>query len=227
MYSIATAVGRRVVVGALVCVALSACAGGTEADAPTEDDGAVIIQPGAPGEPNKVLTEEEAAALPTVTYNDADVAFMQGMIDHHAQALVMTALAQENSGRDQVPVLARRMEIGQTAETELMIAWLEARGEDVPDPGEGHIHLEEGDERLQPGMLVAEQFAELQAARGEDFDRLFLEYMIQHHLGALTMVDSLVAADGAQEAESGTLAQDIYADQEIEIIQMQKLLGEM
>ncbi|MGA9277501.1 DUF305 domain-containing protein [Ilumatobacter sp.] len=186
----------------------------------------MIIQAGAPGETNRIITEEEASAISAVPHGLADAEFMQGMIHHHGQALVMTAYAAENSGGDQIPLLAERMEIGQQSEIDLMAEWLQSRSFAVPstDPAD---HVEHSDEPLMPGMLTDAQLEELRVATGPEFDRLFLRYMIQHHVGALQMVDELVAANGGQEVESGRIAQDIYADQEIEILRMQALLDEM
>lgn len=214
---------------ALLAVAVGAAAlAGCTSEGST-DPGPAIVQGGAPGETSRPLSADEARSIEPLPYVEADVEFMQGMIHHHAQALVMTEWAAENSGGDQVPVLAQRMEIGQSAEIELMGDWLAERGEDVPstDPGD-HEGMEDMPMmEMMPGMLSDDQLEDLRIARGPEFDRLFLEYMIQHHTGALTMVDTLVEEGGSQEIESGRIASDIYGDQEIEILRMQGLLGQM
>lgn len=120
--------GFAVTIGLLMLV-LTACSGDAEEAGAT---GPVIIQGGAPGGTSRVLTPEEAESLGTIPFRLDDVAFMQGMIHHHGQALAMTQLAATQSGGDQIPVLARRMEIGQEAEVDLMVEWLHSRGFAAP-----------------------------------------------------------------------------------------------
>ncbi|WP_419940586.1 DUF305 domain-containing protein [Candidatus Palauibacter sp.] len=188
-------------------------------------DGEVrTVQPGAPGEASRVLTVQEAASLEHVTHTPADVRFMQGMIPHHAQALEMAALIPERTGHEGLRLLGRRIEISQRDEIAWMTRWLERRGETAPMMGTGHAHgLGEGE--LMPGMLSNEEMAALAAARGSGFDRLFLEGMIKHHAGALTMVAELfVSPGGGQETEIHRFASDVDADQDMEILRMQELL---
>ncbi len=200
-------------------LALSACGGdASEGEVRT-------VQPGAPGEASRVLTVEEAAALEHVTHTPADVRFMQGMIPHHAQALEMAALIAERTAHEGLHLLGRRIEISQRDEIAWMTRWLERRGETAPMMGSGHAHgLDEGE--LMPGMLSREEMAALAAARGSEFDRLFLEGMIKHHQGALMMVAELFdSPGGGQETEIFRFAADVDADQDMEILRMSDMLG--
>lgn len=203
----------------LLLVALAACRG----DA---GEGEVrTVQPGAPGEATRVLTVEEAASLEHVTHTPADVRFMQGMIPHHAQALEMAALIRKRTDHEGLHLLGRRIEISQRDEIAWMTRWLERRGEMAPMVGTGHAHgLGEGE--LMPGMLSREEMDALAAARGSEFDRLFLEGMIKHHQGALMMVAELFdSPGGGQETEIFRFAADVDADQDMEILRMSDMLN--
>ena len=184
-----------------------------------------IVQPGAPGEPTRTLTAEEAAALGRPSAHvEADVRFMQGMIHHHGQALDMTDLLSSRTESEEMRLLALRIDISQTDEMGMMVQWLEARGEDAPE-----VRNEEAspldDDHLMPGMLSERQMAELASARGEEFDRLFLEFMIVHHQGALTMVSELFLVSGAgQEPVIFQFASSVDADQSAEIGRMNMML---
>jgi uncharacterized protein (DUF305 family) len=128
--------------------------------------------------------------------------------------------------------LAQRIEVSQRDEIALMRHWLEARGQAAPNPGgarEQHEAMDHaGAGMLMPGMLTNAQLAQLAAARGAEFDRMFLDFMIRHHEGALTMVASLFATPGAgQEAEVFRFASDVDTDQRAEIARMRTLLGAM
>jgi uncharacterized protein (DUF305 family) len=185
---------------------------------------ASVVQPGAPGQPTRTLTTAEAAALGQPVHVDADVRFMQGMTYHHAQALEMTGLLSVRTESDEMRLLAQRIDISQTDEMVMMARWLEARGEDTPgvDEDEAFSLL---DDQLMPGMLTERQMAQLAAATGETFDRLFLGFMIVHHEGALTMVERLFAISGAsQEAGIVRFASDVDADQIVEIGRMRTML---
>jgi uncharacterized protein (DUF305 family) len=181
---------------------------------------APIVQPGAPGQPTREIPAAAAVDRSRVRATAADVRFMQGMIAHHAQALEMTALLRSRTRRDDMKLLAQRIEVSQTDEIEMMQGWLKARGEAVPD---GRAHHHGGG--LMPGMLTADEMTRLSDASGPDFDRLFLEFMIKHHDGALVMVKDLFATPGAgQEPEIFAFASDVDADQRMEIDRMSAML---
>lgn len=183
-----------------------------------------IVQPGAPGEAARVISAEKAVDLSRVTHSAADVRFMQGMIGHHAQAIEMTALLPTRTQREDMRLLARRIEVSQADEIGLMQRWLEVRGEAVPSI---HAHHAAG-ATLMPGMLSPEEMTRLANATGAAFDQLFLELMIKHHNGALVMVEELFSNAGAgQETEIYTFASDVDADQRIEIERMGAMLVEL
>jgi uncharacterized protein (DUF305 family) len=148
---------------------------------------------------------------------------MQGMIGHHAQAIEMTDLLSSRTASDAMRKLAQRIQVSQTDEIKMMERWLSARGEDVPS---AHAHHAMG-AMLMPGMLTPDEMARLSAAKGREFDRLFLEGMIKHHEGALVMVKELFATAGAgQEADIFAFASDVDADQRAEIDRMRSMLKE-
>lgn len=187
------------------------------------DQAPPIVQPGAPGESSRVIDEEAARAIEHPTHTAADVRFMQGMIGHHQQAIEMTNLLQSRTSSDAMRKLAERIEVSQSDEIRMMRQWLEARGAVVP--GE-HAHHDPG--MQMPGMLTAEEMARLAAAKGQAFDRLFLEYMIRHHEGALVMVRELFRTPGAgQESDIYAFASDVEADQKMEIARMAGMLKEL
>ena len=180
-----------------------------------------IIQPGAPGQASRVVEPGKAADLSKVQFTPSDVTFMQGMIGHHAQALEMTELLKSRSASADMQKLALRIEVSQSDEIRMMQDWLKQRRQPLPDP---HAHHKGG--MLMPGMLNAEEMARLAAAKGREFDRLFLELMIKHHDGALVMVKDLFAQPGAgQEAEMFAFASDVDADQRMEIERMGAMLA--
>ena len=183
-----------------------------------------IVQPGAPGEASRVIGAEEAADLSQVQFTEADVRFMQGMIGHHAQAIEMTTLLATRTASDDMRKLALRIEVSQADEIKMMQEWLRGRGQEVPSEHAHHAH----DYTLMPGMLTPDEMARLAAASGAEFDRLFLEFMIKHHAGALTMVHELFATPGAgQESEIFAFASDVDADQRMEIERMGAMLKEL
>jgi uncharacterized protein (DUF305 family) len=163
-------------------------------------------------------------------YTQADVAFMTGMIAHHAQAVLIAGWAPSHGASASVQVLCERIVVAQNDEIATMEGWLKARKLPVPDPGMAQHQLMPGMEHaaLMPGMLTASQLAQLDSARGPHFDQLFLTFMIQHHQGALTMVDQLFASPGAmQDDVMYKFAADVSADQSTEIERMQKMLAAM
>jgi len=160
------------------------------------------------------------------SYTAADVQFVAGMIGHHAQAVQMAGWAPSHGASAAVRVLCERIVVAQNDEIAFAQRWLREHNQPVPpaDP-RGHVMPGMDHPMLMPGMLTPDQMAQLDAARGREFDRLFLRFMIQHHQGALTMVGQLLAAPGA--AENGPIfrfAADVNADQTTEIDRMTRML---
>jgi uncharacterized protein (DUF305 family) len=209
----------------LLALALAGCSG--SGDEQAGETAPNIVQPGAPGEPTRTLSPEDLENLETPKHTPADVQFMQGMIHHHAQALRMTDLVPARSSDEGLGLLAKRIDISQETEIEQMRSWLEARGEDAPELHRVHGHAHGVGQELMPGMLTEPQLKKLAAARGKAFDRLFLQFMIRHHEGAMQMVAELYAADGGVEPEADAFARHVDADQQIEIARMQTMLAEL
>ena len=163
--------------------------------------------------------------------SEADVQFMSGMIPHHAQAVLIAGWAASHGARSDVRVLCERIVVGQRDEIALMQFWLRERGEAVPAATATHMKMTMNGmehDMLMPGMLNEAQLAQLDTAKGTEFDRLFLLAMIGHHEGAITMVDALFGAkDAAQDDVVYRFASDVYADQTTEIDRMQKILASM
>jgi uncharacterized protein (DUF305 family) len=162
-------------------------------------------------------------------FSQADVDFMTGMIPHHAQAVIMAGWAPSHGARKDVAILCERIVVGQTDEIVLMQTWLSDRGQPVPDAKSTRMHMKMNGmehDMLMPGMLSDEEMAQLDKARGPEFDRLFLLGMIKHHQGAIDMVDVLFKAyGGAQDEKIFKFASDVNADQSTEIDRMQKMLA--
>lgn len=178
--------------------------------------------PGAAQAPARTTT-------PAARHTPADVAFMRGMIAHHAQALVMAAMAPGHGVSQQVALFARRIAVSQRDEMDVMERWLQDRGEPLSASAAHAGHARGDDHSLHmPGMLSADQLAVLDRARGGEWDRLFLTGMIQHHEGALVMVQALFDAPGSgQEPELFGFASGIDADQRAEIARMREMLRGM
>lgn len=194
-----------------------------------------VVQPGAPGQPTRTLPPSTRATLPPRSV--ADVRFMQGMIMHHWQAVEMTALIESHTTTKDLRSLGARISHSQSEEIKFMKRWLETRGEPIsqtmPDmPMNTSMDMSShaghsGHSMLMPGMLTAKQMEALKKAKGEEFDRLFLTGMIQHHSGALIMVKDLFDTAGAgQDAELFNFASDVDSGQRAEIRIMQIMLGQ-
>jgi uncharacterized protein (DUF305 family) len=166
--------------------------------------------------------------LGRLPYADADVDFMSGMIPHHAQAVIMAGWAPSHRARKDVAILCERIVVEQRDEIAMMQGWLRDRGQTVPDATSTRHKMKMNGmehEMLMPGMMSDEEMAALEAARGPEFDRLFLIGMIKHHQGAIDMVDVLFKAYGAAQDETVfKFASDVYADQSIEIDRMHGML---
>jgi uncharacterized protein (DUF305 family) len=218
------AVVAAIAVVAAAIVAGAVLAGGSDgSDGDTSDgvsDAGRTVQPGAPGEESRELSDDEAAAVEAPEHTPADTAFVQDMIVHHSQALEMAALVDDRTERTDLPLLAERITVSQEAEIEQLEQWLTDRDENVPDDSAREDHAAHTG---MPGMASPQDLDRLAQARGDAFDRLFLELMIAHHAGAITMVDELYAAGGGLEPAADGRAREIRVDQEIEIGRMQDL----
>lgn len=170
----------------------------------------------------------DSAQLP---YTAADVHFMQGMIGHHAQAIVMARWAPTHGASPSLRTLAERIINAQQDEITLMQQWLRDRGQTVPDATPAPMKMMMGGvehDMLMPGMLTEAQMKQLDAAKGTEFDRLFLTFMIQHHRGAVSMVKELFGTYGAAQDQSVfKLASDVNVDQTTEIARMERMLGDL
>ena len=209
---------------ALLLIAAGGCGGAAVQRPP-------LVQPGAPGQSSRVVGPDAAKEPPQATA--ADITFMQGMIHHHAQALDMVDLLDARTNDPDMKKLGLRIRVSQTDEIKMMQRWLQARGQEAPDPRAHHdmagmAGMAGMDHSvMMPGMLNADEMKRLAAAKGAEFDRLFLEGMIQHHGGALLMVKDLFATPGAgQQSDIFAFASDVEADQQAEIDRMTTMLKE-
>jgi uncharacterized protein (DUF305 family) len=218
---------RWAAIACLAAAAVGACGGDskkTESASTAPDTN--VVQPGAPGEPSRELSAEDLARLETPKHTKADVEFMQEMIHHHGQAILMTNWVDRRTASQDIPLLAERMRISQKSETELMQRWLKDRGVKPRDPRDHRGHDHGSGKNLPPGMLTVDQLGRLFTAKGRAFDRLFLRYMTYHHRGALVMVSQLRSQNGGAEPELDAFTRHVEADQGIEIARMQDLLAE-
>jgi uncharacterized protein (DUF305 family) len=167
--------------------------------------------------------------VPALPHSPADVHFMSGMIPHHAQAVLIAGWAPSHGASEALQRLAERIVVAQRDEIELMRMWVADHGEKVPAADATHLRMTMNGvehDMLMPGMMNKAELAQLNAARGTEFDRLFLTFMIRHHEGALQMVDELFGSYGAAQDELVfRFASDVFADQTTEIERMQKMLA--
>ena len=187
---------------------------------------APIVQPGAPGEVGQTLTPIEAVAITDTSYSPDDVSFMQGMIPHHEQALVMAELVSERTNQAELGQIAGRIKASQKDEIEFMQSWLADRDEPVSnnDMSMRHSHSDHANRSIMKGMATPEQMAELAAANATAFDRLFLQLMIAHHEGAVEMVENLLDQPGsAYDPVLFEFVGDVKNDQRVEIERMHAL----
>ena len=206
---------RGMVSGLFLVITSAACSSATRMPASTGDR--VIRTP----------AELVAADNGTPPYTEADVRFMSGMILHHAQAVLIAGWAPTHGASSALRTLCERIVVAQQDEIAFMQRWLRQRDKPVPDADASHDMMPGMDHsNLMPGMLTAEQLTELDGARGAEFDRLFLTYMIQHHEGAIAMVEQLFGAYGAaQDDDIFKLAADVNVDQITEIDRMRAMLA--
>jgi uncharacterized protein (DUF305 family) len=210
-------------IGAAVAaaIALSACAGASSASrqstTPMTREQSIAAA--------KAKARADSAKLP---YTEADINFINGMIGHHAQAIVMAKWAPTHGASSAIQVLCARIINAQSDEINLMQQWLRERNQPVTEPNpKGMTMVMNGETHVMamPGMLTEEQLKQLDASNGKEFDRLFLTFMIQHHQGAVGMVKDLFATAGAGQDEMiFKLASDVNVDQTTEIARMQKML---
>jgi uncharacterized protein (DUF305 family) len=221
-----SAKGSAVLCGMLLAVSAPIDFFSSPARAQQTDPAApVVVQPGAPGKPSKTLPPSTKATLPP--RSPADVEFMQGMIMHHAQAVEMTALIPSHTENKELRSLGARISSSQSDEIKFMQRWLVARGEPVSMamPGMPDMDKSGTPMALMPGMLSPQQMDALRKAKGAEFDRLFLTGMIQHHNGALIMVQDLFDTAGAgQDADIFNFATDADNTQRAEIKIMETML---
>jgi uncharacterized protein (DUF305 family) len=196
----------------IAAIACSSSGGSTSA----RPQGAPTPAPAPPGAATNVI-------------NPADIQFMAGMIPHHAQAVLIAGWAPTHEASPELRRLCERIVVGQRDEIGLMQAWLKQRALEVPPANATHMRMTMNGmphDMLMPGMLNDEELKQLDAARGAAFDRLFLQAMIRHHQGAISMVDDLEAAPGSRQDETVfRFSSDVYADQTTEIDRMQKMLA--
>jgi uncharacterized protein (DUF305 family) len=215
---------RRAAIAPVVLVLLAGCGGsGSNNGSERPRDVGNVVQPGAPGEPSRKLTAKEVAEIEQAKHTDADVRFMQEMVHHHGQAILMTKWVPGRTTSRDIRLMARRMQLSQETEIEQIEGWLRARDVKPRDTRDHAGHDHGSGEGLPPGMLTSRQLGRLYSADGRRFDRLFLRYMTFHHLGALTMVKELREAGGGAETEIGVFTNHVEADQGIEIARMREL----
>ena len=180
---------------------------------------APIIQPGAPGEPSKSLNEEDATNIANTSYIKADVDFLQGMIIHHKQAIIMSNMAENRTNNKVILELAKRIEVSQEDEINFMGSWLKERDE-YETKINSHNHMDHMHLKMV-GMASKMQLDKLEMSDSSDFDRLFLQLMIAHHDGALEMVKELKKYPGsAYDPILNEFVSDLVNDQGIEIERM-------
>ena len=207
---------------ALVALAVSGCSGVPRAATSGP-------QPAAANQSELAAIAKARADSARYPYTEADIHFMSGMIGHHAQAIKMAGWAPTHGASPSVLTLCERIINAQTDEIATMQQWLRDRRQPVPEPDPAGMKMKMGGMEhvmLMPGMLTAEQMNQLDAARGADFDRLFLTDMIQHHRGAVQMVKELFESPGAGQDELVfKFASDVNVDQTTEIARMQRMLA--
>jgi uncharacterized protein (DUF305 family) len=175
-------------------------------------------------------TRQAPIGIPALKHTEADVHFMSGMIHHHAQAVLIAGWAGSHGASAELQRLCERIVVGQTDEIDLMQNWLRSKGAPVPAATAGPMKMTMAGgmvhEMLMPGMLDDDEVKALDAARGAEFDRLFLLGMIKHHEGAITMVEELLASPGAAQDETVfRFSSDVVADQTTEIRVMRQMLA--
>lgn len=216
---------RLLATAAACSLTLAACASPSAARGPVLAAGAGVVVPGSAATAGAIATADSAARA----YAPADVEFMQGMVPHHAQAVIMAGWAASHGARADVQRISARIGAAQSDEIAMMRRWLRERGQSVPDSNATrHVMKMEGGmahDMMMPGMLTDAEMTALDRARGARFDRLFLEGMIGHHRGAILMVESLLKNGNAGHDETVfRFANDVVSDQSAEIAVMLRML---
>jgi len=213
----------RRIAGALLAALMTACSGTTGGPVQTAP------QPGITAQNDLAAIARARADSARNRYTPADVHFMSGMISHHAQAIKMAGWAPSHGAGPSVRILADRIINAQQDDIVLMQQWLRDRRQPVPEPSPAGMKMVMNGvehEMLMPGMLTDAKMEELDQARGTEFDRLFLTFMIQHHRGAIDMVKDLFGSYGAGQDETVfKFASDVNVDQSTEIARMEKMLA--
>jgi len=217
-------------VALIAAVGLGACGRATDQSASEPASAAsgqapapAIVQPGAPGQASTVVSS--VPKFHDNNYTDGDVKFMQGMIHHHSQALLMVKMISTHTKTPELIAMGQKIQLSQSGEITAMKEWLTARKQEVPMLNADGTVMDHGDMTPMPGMLTPEQMKTLDTARAAKFDELFLTGMIQHHKGALKMVADLREAGGGKEPNIGAFLNDVDNDQRMEIVRMYGLLG--
>ncbi len=212
------------IAAALVALTAGACSHSTAGSSASPSP-----QPSPSAQGEQAAIAKARADSARYPYTEADVQFMTGMIGHHAQAIVMSGWAPSHGASPSLRTMAERIINAQQDEIATMQQWLQDRQQPVPEAKPGPMKMKMNGmehEMLMPGMLTEAQMHELDGAKGPEFDRLFLTYMIQHHRGAVTMVQDLFATTGAaQDQVTFKLANDVSADQSSEIARMETMLA--
>ncbi|QIL01380.1 DUF305 domain-containing protein [Sphingomonas sinipercae] len=206
---------------ALVALAAAAATAGAQT--------APILQPGAPGQATRPLSADEASRIANTRFSPADVRYMQDMAVHHAQAVAMTALVKERTNRRSIVDAARRIDASQADEIAFIRGWLKQRGQSAPAVPAAMDHAAHGGQmpahHMAMGMATPAQMAEMAAAKGASFDRLFLQRMIAHHEGAVKMSKALLDEAGtAADPILFEFVNDVINEQQSEIDRLSKLL---
>jgi uncharacterized protein (DUF305 family) len=217
----------------ITAVGLSACnrAGQATSETAAPPQAPAIVQPGAPGQASTALSS--VPAYQDNNFTQDDVKFMQGMIHHHNQALLMVTMIPTHTKSPELLAMGQKIQLSQSGEMTLMTEWLNSRKQSVPTiAADGSVKMEMAgmaghmmDMSAMPGMLTADQMKALDKSRGATFDELFLTGMITHHKGALTMVADLREAGGGKEPNIGHFLDGVDNDQRMEIVRMYGLLG--
>lgn len=203
--------------------AADSAAGQPASSATAQAQPPAIVQPGAPGQASAVVSNVPKFSDNNFTADD--VKFMQGMIHHHSQALVMARMIPTHTKTPELASMGQKIQLSQGGEIEAMTEWLTVRKQTVPMMMADGTVMDHGDMAPMPGMLTPAQMKALDAARNATFDELFLTGMIQHHKGALKMVADLREAGGGKELNIGDFLNEVDNDQRMEIVRMYGLLG--